>query len=97
MIHGDLKGVRNHTKPRFSTAVLTPTQPNVLVDDSGNAFIADFGLALVTKTPDSILNISHQRGHTPLWTAPEILNNGMHSKEADIFSFAMVMIEVRHR
>ena len=30
------------------------------------------------------------------WTAPEILNEeGTHSKEADIFSFAMVMVEAR--
>jgi len=67
------------------------------VDDSGSALIADFGLAMITQNPDSILSISHQRGHTPRWTAPEILNDGMHSKEADIFSFAMVMIEVRYR
>ena len=65
------------------------------MDDSGCALIADFGLAIVTKTPDSILNIARQRGHTPRWTAPEILNDGIYSKEADIFSFAMVMIEVR--
>ena len=81
---------------RFTTA-LTPAQPNILVDDSGNALIADFGLAMITQNPDSVLSISRQRGHTPQWTAPEILNDGMHSKEADIFSFAMVMIEVGHR
>ena len=34
-------------------------------------------------------------GHTARWTAPEILNDvGTYSKEADVFSFAMVMIEV---
>ena len=75
---------------------LMTTQPNILVDGSGSALIADFGLAMVAQNPDSVLSISRQRGYTPQWTAPEILNNGMHSKEADIFSFAMVMIEVRH-
>ena len=36
-------------------------------------------------------------GHTARWTAPEILNEGEpYSREADVFSFAMVMIEVRH-
>ena len=35
-------------------------------------------------------------GHTVRWTVPEILNEeGIYSKEADIFSFAMVMIKVR--
>ena len=36
-----------------------------------------------------------QRGYTMRWTAPEVLNGGRYSKEADIFAFAMVMIEVR--
>lgn len=35
-------------------------------------------------------------GHTARWTAPEILDGGgTVSKEADVFAFAMVMIEVR--
>jgi hypothetical protein len=34
-------------------------------------------------------------GHTARWTAPEILGEeGGVSKEADVFAFAMVMIEV---
>jgi len=36
------------------------------------------------------------RNHTLRWTAPEVLNGGKYSKEADIFSLAMVTIEVRH-
>ena len=80
-----------------STVVLIPGQPNILVGDSGNALIADFGLATVTQNLDSMQSISRQRGHTPRWAAPEVLNEGTYSKEADIFSFAMVMIEVRHR
>lgn len=96
VIHGDLKGVCSHPEPCF-TGVLTPTQPNILVDSSGTALIADFGLALVIPNPDSTLSFPRQRGHTPQWTAPEVLNDGIHSKEADIFSFAMVMVEVRRR
>jgi len=78
--------------------VLTPGQQNILVDKSGHACIADFGLATITQTLDLIPNASHQRGHTLRWTAPEILKEqgGAYSKEADIFSFAMVMIEVCH-
>ena len=72
------------------------TTPVVLVDDTGCARIADFGLATVTQNLDSIRSASRQHGHTPRWTAPEILKEeGVHSKESDIFSFAMVMIEVR--
>ena len=31
----------------------------------------------------------------PRWSAPEVLNKGAYSKAADVFSFAMLMIEVR--
>jgi len=66
------------------------------MDDSGRARIVDFGLAMVTQDLDSIPSISSQHGHTPRWAAPEVLRDGTYSKESDIFSFAMVMIEVRH-
>ena len=75
---------------------LTRVQPNILVDDANRARITDFGLARVTQNLDSIRSGSGDQGHTARWTAPEILNEeGAHSKEADVFSFAMVMIEVR--
>ena len=67
------------------------------MDDSEHARIADFGLATVTKTLDSMQSTTCQRGHSARWAAPEVLGEGTHSKEADVFSFAMVMIEVRHR
>jgi len=65
------------------------------VDDSGHARIADFGLATVAQTMDSIRSTSHH-DCSSRWTAPEILNGGPHNKQTDIFSFAMIMIEVRH-
>ncbi|KAF9642667.1 kinase-like protein [Thelephora ganbajun] len=69
--------------------------PNILVDGDGHARITDFGLATVTQNLDSIRSASDDQGHTARWTAPEILNEkGTYSKEADVFSFAMVMIEV---
>ena len=95
VIHGDLKGVRRSPRSCF-TSPLISYQPNVLVDDSGHARIADFGLATVTQNFDS-MSVSAQRGHTPRWSAPEVLYGGRCSKEADIFAFAMVMIEVRYR
>ncbi|KAF9650992.1 kinase-like protein [Thelephora ganbajun] len=68
--------------------------PNILVDDSGCPRITDFGLAMVAQNQDSIRSAEGEHGHTARWTAPEILNEqGTYSKEADVFSFAMVMVE----
>ena len=66
------------------------------MDDSGTARIADFGFTTVTLNLDSVPSVLYQGGFTPRWTAPEVLDEGPSSKESDVFSFAMVMIEVRH-
>ena len=77
------------------SAALIPDQPNILVEDSGRACIADFGLAKVTKNPNSLQKASSQNGFTARWVAPEVWDQGEYSKKSDTFSFAMVMIEVR--
>jgi len=66
------------------------------VDAAGHARITDFGLATVTQNLDSVRSASANYGHTARWTAPEVMKQeGAYSREADIFSFAMVTIEVR--
>ena len=65
------------------------------MDNLGNARIADFGLASVMRNPDSVESASYHDAYTAQWAAPEILDEGAHSKEGDMFAFAMVMIEVR--
>jgi len=39
---------------------------------------------------------SGARGHSSLWAAPEILINAQVSKEADVFSYGLVALEVCH-
>ena len=74
---------------------MTLVQSDVLVDDTGQARITDFGLATVTTDADSPQRDSEIQGYSARWTAPEIFGEtGTYSKEADVFSFAMVMIEV---
>ena len=95
VIHGDLNGVRDYSKRYFATK-FTVYQSNILVDVTGHARITDFGLAMVTQDLDSIRSTSAERGHSARWIAMEILSGqGTHSKEADVFSFAGVAIEVR--
>ena len=95
MIHGDLKGVCDCSKSRPVT-VLTADQPNVLVDADGHAWIMDFRLATVAIDVDPEQSPSNQRIGSEQWSAPEVLEDGTTSKKTDIFSFAMVVIEVRH-
>ena len=76
---------------------LTCVQPNILVDVAGHARITDFRFATVIENSDSMWSDSADQGpiHITRWTAPEILNEqGTYSKEGDVFSFAMVTIEV---
>jgi serine/threonine protein kinase len=68
------------------------------VDGTGHARITDFGLVLITQNVDSIRSASIEHGHSAGWIAPEILDGrGTYSKEADVFSFAGVVIEVRFK
>jgi serine/threonine protein kinase len=66
-----------------------------IVDDILHARIADFGIAIVTKNLDSMRTDTRQDVHTPQWSAPEIILGQIPSKESDVYSFAMVTIEVR--
>jgi serine/threonine protein kinase len=68
-----------------------------MVDGSGNARITDFGVAASVQNPDS------HRGtptpdkdcHSTRWCAPELFRGHQPaSKESDVFSFGMVVIEV---
>ncbi|KAF9643102.1 kinase-like protein [Thelephora ganbajun] len=68
---------------------------NILVDATGNARIVDFGHATIAR--DTIPPVSNTNGQvsTPRYPAPEILGDGGRcSKESDVFSFGMVMVEV---
>lgn len=63
-----------------------------MVDARGHARITDFGLA---RNQAALERTHTMPGGTARWTAPEILKEeGTLSKGADVFSFAMVMVEV---
>ena len=75
--------------------MLIGPQENILVDGECHARITDFGFTIVTQDAISISGDFGDCDRTVQWTAPEILmDGGTYTKEADVFSFAMVMIEV---
>jgi len=65
------------------------------VDDHGNPRIADFGHTIVVRGADSAGSTPDRLG-TLQWTAPEVFSGAPYSKDADVFAFAVVMIEVHH-
>ena len=92
MIHGDLKGVCECPK-HPPNLLIHVSQPSVLVDDTGRARLTDFGLAAVVLDFGSVGSIKD--GHAVRWAAPEILDKEQPvSKKSDVYSFAMVTIEV---
>ena len=95
VIHGDLKGVRDYSRSRF-IAVLILRQSSVVVDADGYPRIADFRFATVGSDVDFEQTTPGEDAGSRKWPAPEILEDRVARKEADIFSFAMVMIEVYH-
>ena len=65
------------------------------MDATHRARITDFGLAMVTQDLESARSASAGGDQSARWIAPEIFLGGGYSKEADVFSFAGVTIEVR--
>jgi serine/threonine protein kinase len=106
VVHGDLKGVGELHKISFTASLIGDAQPNILIDNSGNAVLCDFGLASITADADSAHASTVNSVGSIRWMAPERLSifdgNSApepHSirvtKESDMYSLAMVVIEVR--
>ncbi|KAF9644876.1 kinase-like protein [Thelephora ganbajun] len=68
---------------------------NILVNAKGDACLADFGLAIVMcgkKLTEGENRTA--RGHSSFWVAPETLIDGRVSKEADVFCYGLVAVEM---
>jgi len=97
VIHGGIRGVRGYFKS-YGTTVLTPGQSNILVDCTGHARITGFGNTVAIEDENVVRSDPGDYFHIAQWAAPETSSGQLeYGKEADIFSFAMVMIEVYHR
>lgn len=63
---------------------------NILMSASGDAKLADFGVA---RVPDAALTKEGQFLGTPCYAAPETLDSAQYGAHSDLFSFAAVLYE----
>ena len=63
---------------------------NILLDESLNPKICDFGISKFEQTGDE----SSQLKGTPLFLAPEIIKDLQYSKAGDVYAFALIAYEL---
>ena len=104
LVHGDLKGVRLQIRTIVFPFLLTSIflKANILIDQFGNALLADFGMATNVPDPENPLSSSsNDRGGTVRWMSPELMDPERfgykkitRTKASDCYAFAMVIYEV---
>ena len=95
VVHGAIKGVRTL---EFADNLAEIAQSNLLVDHLGRARVTDFILAAVNQNQCSTCGVAKAHSLNTRWSAPEVSEFsseiGPLTDKADVFSFAMVIIEV---
>lgn len=66
----------------------------ILVDHACRARISEFASATIHLNQDSVRTAGAPHTAPVQWTAPEVLEGKPLTKRADVFSFAMLMVEV---
>ncbi|MFD5030002.1 serine/threonine-protein kinase [Streptomyces sp. NPDC058405] len=84
-------GMAHLSKRGTEVAHLDLKPSNVLVDDTGRAKVADFGMAQQVRIQDG--RFSAARGGTWAYAAPEVLRQEPYDSRADVFSFGVLLYE----
>merc|ERR1712137_27496 len=67
---------------------------NLLVDENWKVKVSDFGLSHIKKHETPGKGGSYGSIGTPLWMAPEVLQNKEYDESADVYSFGIVLWEL---
>ena len=102
MIHGDLKGVGFRCQIFLFLFTYLATQGNILIDQTGNARLGDFGLLTIISSPANLLpSSSLTQAGTARWMSPELvvpqefgLKAFRPTKSSDCYALGMVVYEV---
>lgn len=100
MIHGDLKGVRLRWSD-YTAVLLTHIKANILIDKTGQARLADFGLLTIVSDPTNLFSSSsYTQGGTARWMSPELIDpqrfgfeDNRPTKNSDCYALGMVVYE----
>jgi serine/threonine protein kinase len=97
IVHGDLTGV-SITQLSFVVLIKDATQNNILIDEKGNAFVADHGILTICS---ELIGTSYIRSNVR-WAAPENFKIPEDEESAsspqlpsDVYSFGCIMLQVR--
>jgi serine/threonine protein kinase len=66
---------------------------NILFDDSGEPFVADFGIAQIISSPDEQEDKSSLIG-TPAYMSPEQIRSEKLTRRSDIYSLGVILYEI---
>ena len=101
MVHGDLKGVYCSLLG-FAVLISLFVQANILIDETVNARLADFGLLTIISDPANLLSSSsYTPGGTVQWMSPELiypqrfgLEKTRPTESSDCYAPGMVVYEI---
>ncbi len=71
---------------------LKPT--NILLDEHGNAYLSDFGLARVTDVTVPLAGDAQHLAGTPAYMAPEVIRGEGADQLADIYSLGVILYQM---
>lgn len=67
---------------------------NILLDRSGTAKMADFGLSGIAKNKDKLNMTCEQISGTPGYACPHYIKSGKVTEKTEVYAFGMVMMEL---
>jgi serine/threonine protein kinase len=79
----------------------SPVKANILIDQTGRARLADFGLLTIIKDPTNLLtSTTYSQGGSARWMSPELidpqqfgLQHSRPTESSDCYAFGMVIYE----
>ena len=98
---GISKGYGSDDQCRSPISLIFPVKANILIDQTGHARLADFGLLTIISDPTNLLaSSSYAQGGSARWMSPELiapqrfgLKSSRPTKSSDCYALGMVIYE----